>query len=95
MLETAKLAPGEPVQLGGVAWQGTLHGPFDTGIAWLLRIQFGRIGRQVGHREVAPVRSQKSRGPVGPVGVEPVPDHQERPAEFAPEVPQGLDDGRA
>ncbi len=39
VLEAAELAPGEPVQVGGVVWQCVLHGTFDTGIAPLLGVE--------------------------------------------------------
>ena len=49
------------------------------------------MGGQVGHREVASVGCEEGGGPAGAVGVEPVPDDQERPADLAAEVSQGLD----
>ena len=49
------------------------------------------MGGQVGHREVASVGCEEGGGPAGAVGVEPVPDDQERPADLAAEVSQGSD----
>ena len=95
VLEAAELAPSAPVEVGDIEWQRILHGAFDAGVAELLGVEIRGIGRQIGHGEVARVGGQEGGGPAGAVRIEPVPDHQERPAEFAPEVPQGLDDKRA
>src|SRR3712207_9345765 len=53
MLEAAELAPGEAMQVGDGTGQGVLHGALDAGIAGLLGVELGGVGRQVGHREVA------------------------------------------
>src|SRR3712207_8016720 len=52
MLEAAELAPGEAMQVGDGTGQGVLHGALDAGIAGLLGVELGGVGRQVGHREV-------------------------------------------
>jgi hypothetical protein len=91
MLKTAELAPGEAMQAGDGTGQGVLHGALDAGIAGLLGVELGGVGRQVGHREVAWVRGEEGGCPVCPVRVEPVPDHQDRRADLPAEVPQGQD----
>jgi hypothetical protein len=91
VLEAAELASGETMQVCGVMRQGVLHGTFDTGIAWLLGVEVRGIGWQVGRREVARVGSEEGSRPVCAMGIEPLPDDQERPADLSPEVLQGLD----
>ncbi len=53
VLQTAEGAADAPVELGNVAGQCVFHGAFDPGIAQLLGIEIRRVGRQVGHREIA------------------------------------------
>jgi hypothetical protein len=94
-LEAAELAPRTLVEVGDIGWQRVLHGAFDAGVAELLGIEVGGVGRQIGHREVARVGGQEGRRPAGAVRIEPVPDNQKGVADLAPEVPQGLGDKRA
>ena len=91
MLEATELTPGEAMQVGDVVRQSVLHGTFDTGVARLLGVEVRGVCWQVGHREVASVGGEEGGGPASAVGVEPVPDDQERPADLAAEVSQGLD----
>jgi hypothetical protein len=59
VLQTAESASDALVEVGNVAGQGVFHGAFDPGIAQLLGIEIRRIGRQVGHREIARMASQE------------------------------------
>src|SRR5215218_6218361 len=88
VLQPAKGAPDGPVEVGNVAWQRVFHDAFDPGIAGLLGIEVRGIGRQVGHREVARMACQEGSRAVGAMGVQPVPDDQEGPADLAPEMPR-------
>ena len=65
------------------------------GIAKLLGIEIRGIGRQVGHYEVVGMARQEGGRAVAAMGVQPVPDDQERPADLAPEMLQGPDHHRA
>src|SRR5215210_4211564 len=94
VLQAAKRAPDELTEVGNVARQRVLHGAFDPGIAGLLGVEVRGVGRQVGHREVARMARQKGGRAAGAMGVQPVPDDQEGPADLAPEVPQGPDHPR-
>jgi hypothetical protein len=92
VLEAAELAASTPMEVGDIGWWRVLHGAFDAGIAELLGIEVGGIGRQIGHREVARVGGQEGGGSAGAMRIEPIPDDQKGAADLAPEVPQGLDD---
>ena len=91
VLQTAKRAPDELPEVGDVAWQRVFHDALDPGIAGFLGIEIRGAGWQIGHREVARMARQEGGRAVGAMGVQPVPDDQERPADLAPEVPQGPD----
>ena len=91
MLQASKGAPDELTELGNVARQRVFHDALDPGIAGLLGIEVRGVGRQLGHREVVRMSRQKGSRAAGAMGVQPVPDDQEGPADLAPEVPQGPD----
>jgi hypothetical protein len=91
VLEATELTPCEAVQVGGIVRQSVLQGTFDPGVAGLLGVEVRGVGRQVGHREVARVRSKEGSRPMCAVGIKPVPDDQEGSADLSPEVLQGLD----
>jgi hypothetical protein len=95
LLETPELAPSEAMQVRDGVGQGVLHSALDAGIARLLGIELGGVGRQVGDREVPRVRSEKGGCPACPVRVEPIPDHEEWRTDLPAEVPEGQDDCRA
>jgi hypothetical protein len=86
LLEAAELAPGEAMQVGDGVRQDVLHGALDTGIARLLGVEFGGVGRQGVYREVPRLRGEEGGCSTRPVRVEPIPEHQERPANLAAEV---------
>ena len=95
LLEAAELPPSEAMQVGDGVGQGILHSALDAGIARLLGIELGGVGRQVGYSEVPSVCGEEGGCPMRPVRVEPIPDHQERLADLPAEVPQGQDHRRA
>src|SRR5579883_1691457 len=90
-LQAAERASGEVVQFVDRSWQGVLHGPLDPGIALLLGVQFWGVSRQVGGREVRRVRDEEGGRRARAMGVEPVPDHEQRRANLSTEVAQGQD----
>ena len=95
LLESAKLAPGKAMQVSDGVGQSILHRALDAGIARLLGIEFGGVGRQVGHREVARVRVEEGGCLARPMRVESVPNHEKWRTDLPTEVPEGQDHRRA
>jgi hypothetical protein len=59
VLQPTEGATDEPVEVGAIAWQRVFHDACDPGIALLLGIELGSVGRQVGHREVVRMPHQE------------------------------------
>lgn len=92
-LELAEALPGECGERGD-RWRECIgHAPLDPRIRLLLRVELRRVRRQVSERVVAPMRGDELRYPTRAMGVQAVPDDQERPAELAAEVGQRTEHG--
>jgi hypothetical protein len=85
-------AAGLTMQLGGRGGQGIEQLALDGAIAQLLGIQLRRIGRQPLQAVVVRMGGYKRLHDLRAVGVEPVPDDDQRPVDLAPEVAQSGDD---
>jgi len=90
LLESAKLAPGKAMQVSDGVGQSIFHSALDAGIARLLGIEFGGVGRQVGHREVARVRVEEGGCLARPMRVESVPNHEKWRTDLPTEVPEAF-----
>ena len=88
-LQVADAATGVRLQGWHGIGAGVGHAPLDDGVGLLLRIQFGRIGRERRRGIVPPMRGQERLHHVGRVCCAAVPDYQQRSPEVAAEVLQG------
>ena len=88
-LQVADAATGVRLQGRHGIRAGVGHAPLDDGVGLLLRIQFGRIGRERCRGIVPRMRGQEILHDVGGVCRAPVPDHEQRSPEATAEVLQG------
>jgi len=92
MLQAAEAAPRLRAQLVDGARERVLQLALDPVIALLLRVEFRRVRREPGSTEVGRVRGEECLHDAGPVGVQAIPDEQERPPHAAAEVGQREED---
>jgi len=93
--ESPEALTSEPTQVRDRLRLSVEHLLLDDSIAELLRIQLGSVGRQPFELVVVGVRRHKRLHRFGPVGVESIPDDDQRAAQLASEIPQRDDDLRS
>lgn len=84
MLEAAKLASGPVGQLFDRVWHDRLQGLAHHGIAALLGIELGRVGKEEVSRKPSAEGLEEGPRALGAMQVQPVShDQQRRPARFS------------